>query len=141
MDSENKNVDTTFPIEFAHDAIIAIIKLNQQNKTTTDCLTGNLDEVNFHEINFIECKTRCMSKTEERETNQWGNNECTKFNNDDPKLLDTIIEKSEATQQLHFTSVLGLIKKLLLIGNRLKIMFNEIWIIYPEDIKQLIGMH
>ena len=55
-----------FPIEAVYDASLVMMKHNPENKTTTDFLVGNANEMKLHEINSIECKTRCVSRTEER---------------------------------------------------------------------------
>ena len=69
-----------FSIKSTHDAGIATMKCNPENKTTTDFLVGNENETNSHEINSIECKTSCVSGIEEMEINQWGDGKHVKKN-------------------------------------------------------------
>ena len=65
-DSENTNVGTVFPIEAVCDAGVLMMKHDPENKTTTDFLVVNANEMNLYEINSIECETRCMSRIEKR---------------------------------------------------------------------------
>ena len=95
IDSENENVDMVFLIEAAHDTGFFVMKYNQENKKQRIfwfkmwvkwiCMKSTLLSVN-----------RCVSRTEEREINQWGVNKHMKINCDDPNFSDTVIEKSEA---------------------------------------------
>ena len=110
-DSENKNVDVVFPTEAVYDAVVFMMKHDPENKKTTYFLVRNSNEMNLYEINSIECETRCESRTEEREINQWGDSKHTKTNHDDPNFSDTAIEKSEDMQRFYHTSVLDLAKR------------------------------
>ena len=134
-DSENENVDMVLPIEAAYDSSVVVMKHNQENKTTKDFLVGNTNEMNLHEIYSIECKSRCASRNEEREINKWDDSKHMKINYDYPNFSNTFIEKSEAMQCLHHASVLGFSRTLLLITNKLEIVLQLIWIIFPEGMK------
>ena len=94
-----------------------------------------MDEMNSHDINCIQCKNRCVSRTEEREINQWGDSEHMKINYDYPNFSDTVTEKNQVMQCLHHTSIFGFSKTLLIIENVSVIILKEFWIIYPEGTK------
>ena len=69
-DSENVNADEGFLIEAVHDTCVVMINHSEEDKTTKDFSVGNKNNMNLEEINYIEHKNRCVSRTKEREINQ-----------------------------------------------------------------------
>ena len=63
LDVKNYNVDNVFNIEDIYYAGEVMMKFSIENKTTTDFSVRNKNEMNLHEINCIECKTRYVSRT------------------------------------------------------------------------------
>ena len=112
-----------------------MMKHDLENKTTTDFLVGNANEMNLYGINSIECKTRSVCREKYREINKWGESKHTKIYHYYPDLLETVIEKCEVMQCFHHASVFGFSKTLLLIGNISEITLKGIWIIFPKDVK------
>ena len=104
-----------------------MMKKSRENKTATDFLVGIKNENNDEEIDSIECKTRCVSRTEEREIMGCGDKKHISINYNDNNFSDKVLEKTEAVQCLHHAAVYGFNKTLLLIGNRSGSMIKGIW--------------
>ena len=93
------------------------------------------NEINCEEIDSIGCKTRIVSRTEERELKEWDNEKHVKINYDEKTFSDKVIEKREVTQCLHRAAIFCLKKTLFLIVNKSENIFKGMWIHYNDDIK------
>ena len=61
-------MDTLCPIEVIYDTGLVMMKSSIENKTARAFLVINKNEMNLIEIiNCVECKIRCVSRTEEYE--------------------------------------------------------------------------
>ena len=62
-----EEIDAMYDIKAAFNSGAAMMKNVRENKTTVDFLVGIKNKINVEEIDSIEYKTQCVSRTEEHE--------------------------------------------------------------------------